>query len=122
MVVLISISAHSTFAQDSINGAYRSGGQQFFESLNDVPLMPGLYELLDESVVFDKAQGRIIESSAASDELAEAEIKGFYEQALPQMGWERITPQTFVRQDERLTMELKEQDNYSIVQFTVSPR
>lgn len=96
--------------------------QQFFESLQDVPLMPGLYELLDESVIFDKPGGRIIESQAASENLAGDEIRAFYEQTLPQMGWSRIAPDSFIRQDESLTMNVEKQDGYSVVRFMVSPR
>lgn len=96
--------------------------QQFFESLNDVPLMPGLYEMAEESVVFDKPGGRIAESAAASQELALEEIREFYSQALPQMGWDRRADGSFVREGESLTMNVENRDGYNVVRFTISPR
>ena len=38
---------------------------------------------------FDKPEGRIAESAAASQELALEEIRAFYSRTLPQMGWVR---------------------------------
>lgn len=109
----------SVFAQ----GANRvEQGQQFFQTLNDVPLMPGLYEMLDESVVFDKPGGRIVESAAASEALARTEIHSFYEKTLPQLGWAKVADDTFVRQGESLTLNVEGQGDYNVVRFMVAPR
>ena len=108
-----------SFAENG--SAYKVHEQQFFESL-DVPLMPGLYEIPEETIVFDKPDGRIIESQAASDHLGSVQIREFYENSLPQMGWIRVSPESFVRQEEILTMEIREQGAYHIVRFLVSPR
>lgn len=97
-------------------------GQRFFQTLNDVPLMPGLYEMLDESVVFDKPEGRIVESAAASEDLASQEIRAYYRQALPQLGWNPVAEGTFVRQGESLTLRVENQGDYNIVRFMVVPR
>ncbi len=96
--------------------------QQFFETMQDIPLMPGLYEMPEEAVIFDKPEGRIIESSAASETLKNEEIGAFYDQTLPQMGWQRIAPFSYVRQGESLKMRLEEQQGYSVVRFMVAPR
>lgn len=102
--------------------ANHSEQQQFFETLNDVPLMPGLYEMVDDSVVFDKPEGRIIESRAASEKLAGAQIKSFYKHTLPQMGWVPRADGSYVRDGETLTMNVEKQGNYSIVRFMVAPK
>jgi hypothetical protein len=36
----------------------------FFQSVNDIPLMPGLNEITDQEMVFDKPEGRIAEAAA----------------------------------------------------------
>jgi len=118
VVFLINIFMVPVVASD----IYKVDEQQFFESLNDLPLMPGLYELIDEAVVFDKLDGRFIESQAASDSLSPDQIRGFYEQTLPQIGWKRIGESTFSRQEEELQMEVKNQDGFTVVRFTVEPR
>ena len=84
--------------------------------------MPGLYEMLDESVVFDKPEGRIIESSAAVEAVTEQEIHRFYAQTLPQLGWNQVGADTFIRQGESLTLNIESRGNYNVVRFMVSPR
>ena len=110
----------ASFAQEQASRVEQE--QQFFETLNDVPLMPGLYEMLDESVVFDKPGGRIIESAAASEDLAAREIESFYQQTLPQLGWNQVGDDTFIRQDESLTLNVENRGPYNVVRFMVSPR
>jgi len=102
--------------------ASRVQEQQFFESLQDVPLMPGLYEMPEESVVFDKPDGRIAESAAASQELRGEEILAFYSHTLPQMGWDRTGEGAYVREGEVLTMNVENRDGFNVVRFTISPR
>ncbi len=102
--------------------AQESGQPRFFESLNDVPLMPGLYEMIDEAVVFDKPEGRIAESAAASETLAQQEIDAFYSRTLPQLGWRRIAPQTYIRQGEALTFSHEDRDGYNVIRFSLAPR
>ena len=95
---------------------------RFFQTLNDVPLMPGFYEMLDESVVFDKPGGRIVESTAVSEDVADQDIRDFYRQVLPQFGWGRVGDDTYVRQEESLTLNVENQNGHNIVRFMVAPR
>ncbi len=118
-IVAMICSAGAAVFADSAN---RVQEQEFFESPSDIPLMPGLYEVPDELVVFDKPGGRIIESVAASKALAGGEIRAFYNQVLPQMGWSKSGPNAFIRQDELLIMKIETQDDLSIIRFMVSPR
>lgn len=97
-------------------------GQRFFQALNDVPLMPGLYEMLEDSVVFDKPEGRIAESAAATEKLAGEEIRHYYRETLPQLGWDPAGGDTFTRAGESLTLRIENQDGYNIVRFMVAPR
>ena len=39
---------------------------QFFENLQDIPLMPGLVERGDDTLFFDKPEGRVVESVAGA--------------------------------------------------------
>src|SRR3546814_7081615 len=57
--------------------------------VEDLPLMPGLAEIADAATVFDAPQGRIVESYAAGT-VAAAEIRSFYAQTLPQLGWTAV--------------------------------
>ena len=42
----------------------------FFSAIQDMPIMPGLHELADQTVMFDKPQGRIIEAVAEIDSVS----------------------------------------------------
>ena len=60
---------------------------RFVSALPDVPLMPGLAEVPQDTLGFDKAQGRSTQVSLASTGPSQAEIAAFYARALPQFGW-----------------------------------
>jgi len=95
---------------------------RFFETLNDVPLMPGLDEILDRSMVFDKPGGRIAESVATGNDEDMKKIHDFYEQTLPQLGWQKTADGTYVREDEQLRMTLTQEEGMDVVTFHLEPR
>jgi hypothetical protein len=93
----------------------------FFTEMADIPVMPGLYELADENMVFDKPEGRIIESAAASETRNHNEIKAFYDTTLPQMGWHRLSDGQFRRGAERLSIRLETRGNLQIMRLSLIP-
>ena len=99
----------------------QAGDSRFFSELNDIPLMPGLYELEQETAVFDKPEGRIVESAAASETQTPSKIKGFYESTLPQLGWVRSGPDSFVRDGEKLTLTVQPRGNIQVLHFSLRP-
>ena len=101
--------------------AAMAGESRFFSELNDIPLMPGLYELIEKTIVFDKPEGRIVESSAVSETENANKIKEFYDSILPQLGW---APQgdSYIRQDEILRLSVDSGSSVSVLKITVSPR
>jgi len=94
---------------------------RFFEALYDVPIMPGLRELPDQTMLFDKPDGRIASVVAASGVLKEGQIAAFYEDVLPQLGWKKTTENQYVREDSQLSMEIVRKDPLTAVHFTLSP-
>jgi hypothetical protein len=104
---------------------YAQGGPVepvFLQDINDIPLMPGLYEVPEEGVVFDKPEGRIVEAEAATDSIQGVDIIEFYSSALPQLGWVPEGPDSFVRQGERLRITVGERGAGRTVHFTVMPQ
>lgn len=95
---------------------------QFFLSLQDVPLMLGMVELPDQTVVFDKPEGRIVESVASLQAIPEKDIKTYYESALPQLGWQRIADNSFVRQGEILKLHFETYEGEDYLRIMVAPR
>lgn len=104
------------FAQDSRDGP------AFLTTINDVPLMPGLQELEDEALVFDKPSGRIAETTAAGEGVTRAEIEQFYSKTLPQLGWARIGPHRYLREGEALNLDVSEQEQFGLIHFSVKPQ
>lgn len=101
--------------------AQSGAGPVFFEALYDVPVMPGLEEVKDQAVLFDKPDGRIASVVAASKSLSAAQITGFYDESLPQLGWKKTAQNQYVRGSDRLVMDISKAPPLTVVHFTLSP-
>lgn len=101
--------------------AQKSTESVFFEALYDIPVMPGLEELKDQAMLFDKPDGRIASVVAASRRLGRAEITAFYDEVLPQLGWKKTLKNQYVRGGDRLQMDVMEAPPLTAVHFTLSP-
>lgn len=93
----------------------------FFEALYDVPVMPGLQELKDQAMLFDKPDGRIASVVAASNTLKPADVAGFYAETLPQLGWKKASENQYVRGKDRLSMDVSQKAALTIVHFALAP-
>jgi hypothetical protein len=76
----------------------------FFSAIDDLPLMEGLNEAEDGTMVFDSSSGRIVEALSNGMVTRQRVIK-FYSETLPQLGWLEISPGQFVREYETLKIE-----------------
>ncbi len=117
MLALTPVTVHGQ-GPDAVNAPPTT----FFHALNDVPVMTGLRELPDESVNFDKPEGRIINATAVSDHLKPETIRNFYAQTLPQLGWQPEKEGSFMRDRERLKLIIDVKEGVSIAHFQVEPR
>lgn len=98
------------------------GEVRFFSSIQDMPLMPGLTELSDQMVVFDKPEGRIVESLAVAETGSADDIENYYEEVLPQFGWNRIARNSFIRGEERLNLAFETREGRQLVRLTLTPK
>ncbi len=94
---------------------------QFFSSLQDIPLMPGMEELDGHAVSFDKPGGRISESFALTHDLKQGDVLHFYHATLPQLGWGRVSEYQFFRQSETLEISFGEIEEQSIIRIMIGP-
>lgn len=92
----------------------------FFSDVPDLPLMQGLEEVPEQSIVFDKPEGRIVETFAVGTVTQDAVI-AFYRETLPQLGWTAQGPATYHRGDEQLVLAFTPAREGLIVRFTLSP-
>ena len=93
----------------------------FSSVMSDLPIMPGLIEDADAALLFDKPDGRIIETRATGHVPAHI-IKNFYDRALPALGWQPIEPDTYVRNGEKLSYVITQQNAQSVLNLSVTPR
>lgn len=89
---------------------------QFLVAIEDVPLPSGLTEK-PEPLIFESDQGRVVRTSAEGSIGGET-IASFYEQTLPALGWKPVQDpdgMAFTREDERLTLRIREPANMAPV-------
>jgi hypothetical protein len=101
-----------------------AGAADFFRSIDDLPLAPGLSEAVDQGVEFDSPTGRIVTAVAAGVAGKNASVDGvraFYRRVLPPLGWSPVTGDTYRREGERLTLRLEKTGKRVIVHVRLVP-
>lgn len=105
-------------------GAIRpAAAESFLTAIADLPLAPGLSELSDQGLVFDKPGGRIVEAYAAGQTSAAA-VRSFYAETLPQLGWQALgagSEGAWRREGERLDLAVLSETGTILVRFTLRP-
>ena len=92
----------------------------FFSTLDDLPLMSGLVEIVGEGMVFDKPEGRVVEAVAAGAVSREA-VVAYYEAVLPELGWKRRGSAEFARSGEALRYRLETAGGTTEIRFAIVP-
>ncbi len=96
----------------------------FIMAIDDLPLMPGLTEMREAGLAFDKPQGRIVEAYAAGAVAGDA-VEAFYEKTLPQLGWSMaISPAGVARwhrDGEVLRVDVLANEGPVMVRFYLTP-
>ncbi len=93
----------------------------FVAGVADLPLMPGLAEVPEAGVVFDKPSGRIVEAYAQGP-VSRAAVTRFYLSTLPNLGWRAKAESLFRREGEELRLGFMGDDGALIVRFTLQPQ
>ncbi len=95
-------------------------GEAFVEGFEDLPLAPGLANLSEAGTGFDKPTGRIVVAYARG-EASRSSVEKFYSTTLPQLGWTAEDAGAFLREGERLTIEILGADGSVTVRYTLAP-
>ena len=110
----------------SPRGAHAESAQTYLRYLPDVPLMPAMVELEEQALIFDKAEGRVIESAAVAGDLSEKAVNEFYGQTLPGLGWTTTGSDRFLRNGEQLIVKCEKLNDGGpdgvVVRFSLSPK
>lgn len=95
----------------------------FFSGIEDFPIMPGLSELPDATLIFDSPSGRFVEAYAFG-QITSIDLESFYSSTLPQLGWEATGASTYQREGELLEITIigpVADDGTQTVRFAISP-
>ncbi len=100
----------------------------YLDSIEDMPLMEGLKETGEGGIAFDKPDGRIVRA-VAEGRVADADVRRFYTQTLPQLGWTHARNielinglLVFRRENERLEIQIVPQKGkLTEVRFSIEP-
>ena len=60
---------------------------RFIEGLEDVPLMNGLVQSVENTVSFGNEEARFVEVALSSTKAGFKKVESFYKESLPQLGW-----------------------------------
>jgi len=118
MVAVALVAAMPAGAVSADAGAGEAGA--FVAGTEDLPLMAGLRQMPDQGVVFETAQGRIVEVFAVGF-LDRARVERFYVDSLPQLGWRHAGGLTFRREGEVLTLSFPQGADPLTVRFRIAP-
>jgi hypothetical protein len=97
--------------------ALANGG--FLTEIEDLPLAQGLTEA-PGGLLFDTADGRIVEAIASGNVDAQ-QVRGFYAETLPQLGWQSLGGLTFRRDNEILHVVIEDKHHPIVVRFSLAP-
>lgn len=94
---------------------------RFVDGIDDLPLMPGLESVPAASTAFDALAGRIV-VAFAEGAVAMEDVRAFYDATLPQLGWERLEADRWVRAGEELNLDAVVERGGLVVRFELVPR
>ena len=85
-------------------GAVASAAE-YLAAAGDLPLADGLKEQAEKSTVFDTPLGRIVNAYATGNVKPQA-VLDFYDDTLPQLGWDRQKAGTYQRKKQILKIDV----------------
>jgi len=104
--------------------ATRAHATDFVPGFEDIPLQVGVFAIVDDGIVYSVPDGKIIQTTVASDDVSRREFQRFYRDAMKQLGWKMTRDerksQEFTRGEDVLTIEIIETDPLS-ARFELKP-
>lgn len=96
---------------------------EFVLGSEDIPLAKGMKRIFEESLGFDSHSGSIL-SLSYKIKADDSDVKDFYLDTLPQLGWKNLPSKnhqlSFKRENEKLEMDFISKGEYVIIEFLYS--
>lgn len=97
--------------------------KSFVQGSEDIPLLEGMKRDSVNNIGFDSAIGSITSSSYTTD-IEISDLRLFYVETLPQMGWKNVRNKknqlVFARDEEKLEIDFDSEDDKNLVKFLIS--
>lgn len=94
---------------------------EFVPGIEDLPLMGELHAIEGSGFAFDTTAGRLVEAYAGGS-VSQEDVDAFYDETLPQLGWEAEGDRLWRREGETLTIEFVEGTDPVTIRFQLSPQ
>jgi hypothetical protein len=98
-----------------------AGAASYLSSIPDLPIMPGLVEVMGAGTEFDDPEGRIVEAFA-SGRVDRTAVIAFYRAALPPLGWSALDDTRYRRGRDHLLLDFAAGSGDVTVRFLLTPR
>jgi hypothetical protein len=94
--------------------------QKYVPGTEDLPVYEGFKPVDAKNVAYDSESGRIIDAGYFSNHTKAAEVKQFYSETLPQLGWKKKNGE-YMREGERLKVNITEKGDITFLKFNIRP-
>jgi len=102
-----------------------ANADEWLPNFEDIPKMEKTYVVEDDGFVYSQPDGKIAQTTVASEEVSRRQFQRFYRDALDELGWKNITDerkmQIFTREGNILRIEIVETDPLNAI-FTLAPK
>ena len=100
--------------------SFQALGEDFLGNTSDIPVMNGLQINATEQMDFDTPTGQLLILEGTSQKKQGSEILKFYQNTLPQLGWEEKSEGIFERQNDSLHITILKNKIPSKIRFDIS--
>ena len=102
-----------------------ANADDWLPNFEDIPKMEKTYVIEDDGFVYSQPDGKIAQTTVASDAVSRRQFQRFYRDALDELGWKKVKDtselQIFTRGKEELKIEIVKTDPLT-AKFTVAPK
>jgi len=95
--------------------------ESFVNGFDDIPIYKNMQNDKDSLILFDTINGRYLSSEIVGKEKME-DVRKFYLEVLPNLGWRMENENIFLRDSEKLEINYFKEENDTRIIFSISPK
>lgn len=99
----------------------QSREESFVNGIEELPIITNMENMPESLIFFDTNKGRFVQSKIIGDQ-GIGKIKDFYDNILPNLGWEKIDKNKFSRKSELMEIRYYKNNKNSVAEFNIKPK